>query len=148
MDEVMNVLEGMSLLGEDMLALRWERLLTWGGKGLVAMLISSVGVLVLKLILHFSATRDESMKVAGPCMNAIAWVAGLGILFGSGASVGVALLLLHLGVMAFAIDNRHPWGAVATFLFPGVGDISYLLYNAASRPSHHSERVAGTSIGP
>lgn len=42
--------------------------------------------------------------------------------------VALVIILIHLGVLVWAVANRHPWWAIGIFLFPIVGDIVYVIY--------------------
>jgi hypothetical protein len=44
------------------------------------------------------------------------------------ATLGVLILLVHLGVLLWAISNKQPWWALGVFFFPLVGDLAYLIY--------------------
>jgi hypothetical protein len=68
-----------------------------------------------------------------------------GIMFDTTAFVAAALILLHLGVIILAGANGHPWGAIAVFVFLGIGDISYLLYCLARRSSERELPASAAS---
>jgi len=41
---------------------------------------------------------------------------------------GLSVIGLHLGLIAFAVAARHPWGALGVAFFPILGAVAYFLY--------------------
>lgn len=58
--------------------------------------------------------------------------------------VALVILLIHLGVLVWAVANRDPWWAIGIFLFPIVGDIVYVIYYFGSQGPRPS-RSTGSS---
>lgn len=47
--------------------------------------------------------------------------------------LGLLILAAHLGVLIWAITNKHAWWALGIFFFPVVGDIAYAIYYFGTR---------------
>lgn len=55
---------------------------------------------------------------------------------------------IHIGLVIWAVTNRHSWGAIGIFLFPVVGDLAYVIYYFATRePSRGIEAWTPPSTG-
>ena len=94
-----------------------------------ALVVGLVTYFVLKFCLRRQLTNDAYAQVAA----SLGFFTCVGAGFGLSFITALAAIALHLGLVAIAVDNRHPWGAIAVFLIPGAGDVAYVLYCVSTR---------------
>lgn len=106
---------------------------------------STIGVGLLMVPLWFAMesqvwVKPKWLEWLG---KAIVVFVGIGLVHETEAWFLVALLTAHVGVIAWAVQRGHPWGALAVFVLPVTGDIGYLLYLAATRQFNDSPVPTG-----